>query len=78
MSDDEKNMTFDEVADLFAPESDDNIIQFPTPGATGYDGLMCECGSAWFDGSVVVDREGHVFGYRQPLHCRSCGKDAPQ
>jgi hypothetical protein len=44
---------------------------------TGYDGLVCACGEAWFslgpDGAVVLDADGAVSGYAGVPCCRSCG-----
>jgi hypothetical protein len=44
---------------------------------TGYEGIMCPCGDAWFtlgpDGAVVLDVDGTVSGYVGTPRCMSCG-----
>lgn len=48
-----------------------NVIPLrPEPG--GYDGLICGCGSAWFDAKVCVDAEARVTGRTLGLHCVEC------
>lgn len=60
------------------------VIEGPWRAMTTYDGTTCDCGEAWFrlwmpdqdpvGAAVVVDREGHITGYRGFLKCMSCGK----
>lgn len=37
-----------------------------------YDGARCECGNAWFDAQVVINRDGCVTGYVSPPTCTEC------
>jgi hypothetical protein len=40
-----------------------------------YDGLVCECGGAWFSvDAVCMTREGHITGHTGNPRCVSCGK----
>lgn len=45
------------------------------PRLDDYDGLVCDCGSAWFDGSITLSRDGTPSGYSLPLRCRECGEE---
>jgi hypothetical protein len=52
---------------------EDNVVQlFPNPDT--YDGLVCQCGSAWFNvDAVTLRQDGSVSGYTMPLRCNECG-----
>lgn len=64
-----------------------NVIHLHQPA---YDGLLCECGSAWFTlrrtttgafdppGAVCFDHQGRITGYTGHPVCADCGTPQPQ
>lgn len=56
------------------------------PQPTEYDGLMCRCGSGWFElvevagherlqGMVCLSADGRITGYSGRLFCYDCGAE---
>lgn len=41
----------------------------------GYDGLVCECGSAWFAASVALTKDGEVTACASMIVCVECQKE---
>lgn len=51
------------------------LIPMRPPGGSEYDGLTCECGSAWFTvKAICMSKTGQPTGYAAPVVCAECGK----
>lgn len=54
----------------------DNVRRLPTPAAlesASYDGLVCQCGEAWFTLTVCADKTGRIDGFASHATCSTCG-----
>lgn len=61
---------------------DGSMNDSPDTTETGYDGIVCECGEAWFllkgtaapNGAVCMNSVGSITAYTGRPHCMNCGK----